>query len=140
MPLLRPSKLLTKMRAKVPHLIKLGGQTVDLIYKKRVLSIVDGKETLAGQCLPAFNKIEICLTDNNTRDLLLKTIWHETIHYALYVSGQEVVIANKDPELEEGIVQTLEISLFKAVNWKSKMWGKWSMETINKPKDKHASV
>lgn len=115
------------MRCRMPHKVKLGGQIIEITYPERVF---DGQEELAGICHGPTNKIEISRSDNNSRKLLKSTLWHEVLHFALYISGQTVTLEQQDIEREEGIVLTLETNLLPAIDWKAPMWKDWRLIEI----------
>jgi hypothetical protein len=116
-------------RYRLPHKVRIGNRTVNIHYKHQVLS--DNGEELAGQCVAPQESIEISLSDNTTRKLILSTLWHEVLHYVLYYSGQCVALERVDMEREEGVVLALENVLFGAVNWKASMWKDWKLVKVH---------
>ena len=111
-------------RTKMPHKVRIGGHWADIEYPAKVF-LINTKEELSGQCISMQDKMQISRSQNNTRKLMRSTLFHEVIHWTLYITGQENHINYHDIDREEGIVQALELNLLPIVDWKSAMWKDW---------------
>ncbi len=119
------------MKVKVPHKVQIGPKSFEIVYKDKVTGRED-KDSLCGLCDPVTETITISLTEHPKVSLLMSTVFHETLHGILYITGQaETLTHGEAGTQEEGIIVAMENFLIPTVDWKSSMWGDWKFEVLN---------
>ena len=87
---------------RVPTLVTVLGTPYNIIYKEK-------HKDLHGEALLESKQIIIATSSHNSKEDLIATIFHETLHAVLWESGMSSVI--DDDSKEEGIIRAIENAL-----------------------------
>jgi hypothetical protein len=108
--------------------VDVGLREFSIVYKNKIT--FDGEEVQG--CFKSDSMvIEISTSENKTEEQIKSTIFHETLHGILSITGQSATIEKEN--IEEGIVVTLELHLADKINWKHKMWKNWRAVDVGVP-------
>lgn len=97
---------MSKKKLTLPTAISVLGQDFEIVDKK--LASADGEEENYGECDGGEATIYIDLSKHKSQEQVESTLLHETLHAALYISGQSEHMSEKQ---EEGVVVALENAL-----------------------------
>ena len=116
---------------KMPHVAYIGPRIFSIHYGPKV---VEEGEEVSGSCSGMNYKICISTTQNKTESQIKDTLFHETLHGILYITGYHDLLDSI--KKEESLVVSLESFLGASINFKnSPLWGNWKMVKLGKNGD-----
>ena len=116
-----------KIKMRVPTLVDVLGTYYSIEYHEDL-------GDLHGEALVDEKIIKVCTGSHHSKEDIRATIFHETLHAVLWVSGINSVIGDSDKE--EGIIRAIENSMKKQIKITCGIYSDFKSIELNKKRSK----